>query len=108
MPYFHEPCLLIGPQGVFAAPTSGVLAAVLIPALEDLRARGYARSELSRLQINPLSATATWASGVALRYKLDGQELDRVGVTYLLHRAGMHWKIALLVIHDADQALRHE
>jgi hypothetical protein len=84
LPYFHEPCMMIGPQGVFAAPTRGVLAAALAPAMDGLRAIGFGRSELSLRHVKSLSAVATIASGVALRYKLDGQELERVGVTYVL------------------------
>jgi hypothetical protein len=40
------------------------------------------------------------ATGVALRYKTDGQELERVGVTYLLYKAESGWKIAVVVLHD--------
>ena len=106
MPYFHEPCLLISPQGVYAAPTCAALVAVFTLAIEGLRARGYGRSELSLQQLKLLSATAASARGVALRYKTDGQELDRVGVTYLLHKAETGWKIAVLVIHDTDGEVR--
>jgi hypothetical protein len=102
LPYFHEPSLLIGPQGLFAAPTSGVLASVFASAMEGLRAREFGRSELSVQRVQSLSATATLVSGVALRYKRDGQELERVGVTYVLHKADMRWMIAVLIIHDPD------
>lgn len=108
LPYFHEPCLMIGPQGVFAAPTRAVLSAAFTPAMENLRARGYGRSELSMRHVKSLSATATLATGVALRYKLDGQELERVGVTYLLQKADTGWKIAVLIIHDTDEIAGHE
>ena len=46
-PYFHEPSLLIGPQGVSAAPTHDVLMTAFTPAIDSLRARGFGRSELS-------------------------------------------------------------
>ncbi len=100
LPYFHEPCLMIGPQGVIAAPTFAELAAVITSAMEGLRSRGYGRSELSLRHVQSLSATATLATGVALRYKVDGQELERVGVTYVLHKTGTAWKIAVLILHD--------
>ena len=108
LPYFHEPSFLIGPGGVAATSTHAALEAMSMPAMQCLRARGYARSELSMLRVKPLSATTTLASGVSVRYKADGQELERVGVTYLLHKADSGWKIAVLVAHDTDNVLQFE
>ena len=108
LPYYHEPCLLVGPQGVAALPTRAALAAIFAHVMEGLRARGYGRSELSVLHVKQLSATASLASGVALRFRADGQEIERAGVCYLLHKAGNRWKIASTVIHDADKVVRPE
>ena len=106
LPYFHEPCLMESLQGVFAAPTYAELEAAFTPAIEGLRAREYGRSELSLRHFKSLSATAALAIGVAIRYKLDGAELERVGVTYVLHKAGTHWKIAVLIIHDPEEVVQ--
>jgi hypothetical protein len=103
LPFFHEPSLVIGPQGVFAATTHTLLAAALSPAMEGFRARGFGRTELNVRNLKLLSATASLVEGVARRYKLDGQELDQAGVTYVLHKADSGWKIAVLVIHDAKE-----
>jgi len=102
LPYFHEPCLTIGPQGVFAAPTRSVLATALSPVLASLRGRGYGRSELSIRLLKSLSPATILVTGVALRFKVDEQALERVGVTYLLQKVDRNWKIAVLVTHDAD------
>jgi hypothetical protein len=101
LPYYLEPCFLTGAQGVGAAPTHAELAALLTPALEGLRARGYVRSELTGLRLFCLSAADTLATGVAVRMHNNGQELERAGVTYLLRRTAAGWKIALLAVHDA-------
>jgi ketosteroid isomerase-like protein len=103
LPYFHEPSIVIGPQDVVAAPTNAVLPTVFTPAMEALRARGFGRSELRVRNVKSLSATATLVIGVAVRYKVDGQELERVGVTYVLHKADTRWKIAVLIVHDANE-----
>ncbi len=103
-PYFHEPSLLISPQGVFAAPTFAALAALFSPTLEGLRAREFGRSELSVGSATSLSASATLVTGIAIRYRRNGQELERAGVTYLLHKAEAGWKIAVIVLHDAPQS----
>src|SRR5689334_18154569 len=74
LPYFHEPTVLIGPQGVFAAPTSAALAGAFGPVMEGLRAKQFDRSELSVQRVESLSATAVLVTGVALGYKVGGQE----------------------------------
>jgi len=98
LPYFHEPSMLIGPQGVLAATTHTMLATAVSPAIEGFRARGFGRTELSVRDFKSLSATVALVGGVARRYKLDGQELDQANVTYLLHKADSGWKIAVLII----------
>jgi ketosteroid isomerase-like protein len=109
VPYFHQPALLIAPQGVAAVPTSTDLVAIFAPVMEALRTRGYGRSELNLQQVKVLSATAALASGVALRYKTDGQELERVGIAYLLHKTDTGWKIVvMIVLHDTDGVARSE
>ena len=100
LPYFHEPTLLIGPRGVFAAPTHDSLTPVLATIIDSLRARGFGRSELSVQRATFLSASTNLVTGVAIRYKVDGQELERVGVTYALQSADNRWKIAALIVHD--------
>ena len=70
LPYFHEPSLLIGPQGVFAATTHTLLATVVTPTIEDLRARGLGRTELSVRNLKLLSATAALVGGVAQLFRL--------------------------------------
>jgi hypothetical protein len=41
-----------------------------------------------------------------MRYKLDGQELDRAGVTYVLAKPPSGWQIAVLIGHDAESERR--
>ncbi len=108
-PYFHEPSVLIVPgRGVIATPTHATVRAVFTALIEALRAGGFARTELNSLHVKRLSATTMLAGGIAVRYKTDGQELDRAGVTYLLHKTDSAWKIAVVVVHDVDSALRLE
>src|SRR5690242_12519774 len=86
LPYFHEPAVMIGLGGMFAAPTRSDLPTAIEPAMAALVARGFGRSELSIREVWSLNATTTLVTGVAIRYKLDGQELDRAGVTYVLNK----------------------
>jgi hypothetical protein len=100
LPFFHEPTLLIGQQGVFAAPTHNMLTPFLATAIDSLRARGFGRSELRVRRVETLSASTTLVAGVAVRYKVDEQELDRAGVTYVLQSAENRWRIVVLIVHD--------
>jgi len=47
-----------------------------------------------------LSESAALVGGVAVRYKADGQQLERVGETYLLDRTESRWKFAAVILHD--------
>ena len=98
--YFHEPTVFAGSAGVFTIPTAEALRPVLSKIIEDLRARGYARSELIQQEIKLLSVSLALATGVAVRYRADGQEIERVGVTYLFYKSLGGWKIAVLAVHD--------
>ena len=106
LPYFHEPSQLVSPTGVVLTPTRTAVAAVFQPVMDGLRARDFAKSELTNLHLKGLSATTAIAGGVAVRRKTDGQELERAGVVYLMQKTGAGWQIATIVIHDADDALR--
>ena len=101
--YFHQPALLIGPLGVIAIPTPAAVVTIFGPVMEDLRQRKYRRSELSLQQFTLLSATSALAAGAAIRYKTDGHELERVGITYVLHKGTDGWKFAVMVLHDTDK-----
>jgi hypothetical protein len=102
LPYFHEPAFLIGAQGVFAASTHDILAPVLASAIDSLRARGFGRSELTIQRVESLTISTNLVPGVAVRYKVDGQELERVGITYVLQNADNCWKIAVLITHGPN------
>jgi len=102
LPYFHEPSLLVGPQGVIPISDHAALAAAFGPVMEGLRAKGYGRSELEVGYVKSLSSSAALVGGVAVRYKIDGQQMERVGITYVLHKSESVWKFATVILHDPD------
>jgi hypothetical protein len=101
--YFHQPALLIGPSGVIALPTPEAVVPIFGPVMENLRHREYLRSEFSLQQLRLLSATSALATGAAIRYRTDGQEMERVGITYLLHKGDSGWKFVVMTLHDTDK-----
>jgi ketosteroid isomerase-like protein len=102
LPYFHEPSQLVSPAGVVTTPTRAAVAAAFQPVMDALRARDFLKSELINLHVKRLSATTMIAEGVAVRRKTDGQELERAGVVYVLHKTHGTWQFATVVIHDAE------
>jgi ketosteroid isomerase-like protein len=105
LPYFHQPALLIGPQGVIPLPIPAAVEPIFTPVMQSLQTRGYRRSELNLREIRLLSAQSAFATGIAIRFKSHGEELERVGVTYLLRKSeGGAWKFAVMVLHDVPEA----
>lgn len=102
LPYFTVPSLLVGPQGVIPIPDRAALVAVFGPVMDGLRAKGYGRSELELAYVKSLSSSAALIGGVAVRYTADGQQLERVGVTYVLHKTETGWKFATVILHDPN------
>jgi ketosteroid isomerase-like protein len=101
-PFFHEPSVFISSQGVLTTQNSDNVKAAFGVIADTLRSKGYGRSELANVEVQRMSDTTMLARGVAVRYKTDGHELERVGVTYILQKSDNAWKIAVTVIHDAN------
>ena len=101
--YFEEPSMLINPQGILAASTHSELAAAFTPVMEGLREQGYGGSELEVQRITPLGSAAYSVTGTAVRRKVDGSELQRVGISYILRKADESWAIAVMIMHGKDE-----
>ena len=97
---YCEPCMTIAPQGVSSAANGAALAGLLAPLLAGLRAKGYGRSEFVQTNVTMLGETAALVRGVAVRYTAAGPEMERVPLSYLMHRGEAGWKIAALVVES--------
>lgn len=95
---YCEPCMSISLQGVFSAANRAVLANALAPVIEGLKAKGYGRSEFVEPQVTTLTETAALVRGVAVRYAAAGPEIERLQISYLMHRSEAGWKIAMIVL----------
>jgi len=73
-----------------------------------LKERNFARSEWARLKTKSLGTGVVIASALAIRYKQDGQELQRFGVTYLLRKTDDGWKLVSYASHDPASVLALE
>ena len=70
------------------------------PIIQSLKARGYGRSEFIEPSVTRLGETDALVRGVAVRYTSAGPELERIPLSYLLHRMDTSWKIAVLVVEQ--------
>jgi hypothetical protein len=95
---YCEPCMTIAPQGVSMAETHAALANWIAPLVAGLKAAGYGRSEFAQSDVTMLGEGAALVRGVAVRYSAAGPELERVPLSYLMHRGEAGWKIAVLVV----------
>lgn len=96
--HFCESSIAIAPQGVLSAGNHATLAATLAPIVNSLRANGYGRSEFVQPQVMMLGERAALVRGVAARYTAAGSEMERIPISYLMHRSEIGWKIAVLVV----------
>jgi len=96
--YYSEPCMSLGPQGVFFATNRADLIDAFAPFIDGLRAKGYSHSEFVDPEVTMVTDTATLVRGVAIRYAQTGLEIERVPISYLLHRDGANWKIAVMIL----------
>src|SRR4051812_1900352 len=101
-PFFHTPGLFIGPKGTFGVPSHEIAASLMGAIMDDLRLRGYARSDLSLHKVKMLSSTAACASGPVTRYKADGEELEHAGLTSLFYKSSNGWGITAVLLHDSE------
>ena len=106
LPYYHEPLTFIATTGASILTTRADIEAFLKSSWARLKGRGWARSAFAQLHAKPLNAALAFASGLAVAYRGDGQELERIAATYVLHKTSDDWKIAVLVVHDPDTVVQ--
>jgi nucleoside-diphosphate-sugar epimerase/ketosteroid isomerase-like protein len=104
--YCHTPCMLVAPQGVQVMASTAEVSGMFDRMMAGLRARGYARSKLTDLHVEPMSESAAVVSVSRTRQAADGQDLERVGETYVLRRTDAGWKIVMALMHDPHVTLR--
>ena len=93
----NVPFVVISSQGVEVLPTMSEIEGFYGGILRDLRERGYSHSLRLELHVKLLEQTTALASGVFVRQKTDGSELETIGATYVLRKTEGEWKIAVMM-----------
>ena len=102
----NVPFVVISSEGVKVLPTMSEIEARYGGILRDLRERGYSHSIRSELHLKLLDQITALASGVFVRHKTDGSELETIGVTYVLRKTEGEWKIAVIIRHPPANVIR--
>jgi ketosteroid isomerase-like protein len=105
LPYYHLPCAILTSEAVLAVSGAAEARELFAGMMKGLAARGYGRSEWTRLGVKQLSASLALLSAAVIRYRTDGAELERFGATYTFRRTDSGWKIVTLAVHDVDTVL---
>jgi len=106
IPFYHEPCLLIAPPGVFVLATHADITRLFAPFMLNLKARGYRGSAYREVQAKVLNESTAMISGVCTRSGAGGEPLERFGQTCTLRLNKDRWCIAVNAIHEPETALK--
>jgi ketosteroid isomerase-like protein len=98
--YCHVPCMVLSTQAVCVMATPAEVEALFIRLFKDLKARNYARSEITDLHVHQMSENIAMLRVSRVRYTTDGHELERLGETYTFRNTADGWKIVVATMHD--------
>ncbi len=99
LPFYHLPGMFITPQGVFVMPDTNTARSLLSQFMDQLRSQSYRRTELMGLTVRQLSPDLASFSGTFVRSNTRGEEITRVGFTYMMRNAGS-WKIIVAALYE--------
>jgi ketosteroid isomerase-like protein len=103
--HFTEPLMLLSGDSTTVLATRSEVETLFGRIFARLRSLNYGHSEWAPLRVRALGGGVAIASARAIRYKIDGSELEKVGATYLLRNTREGWRISVLTSHPASTAL---
>jgi len=99
LPFYHLPSMFIAPHGVFPVPDTNTARTLLSQFMTQLRSQAYRRTEVLGLTVRNLAPDLASCAGTFVRFNAGGDEIARVGFTYLLRNAGS-WKLVVAALHE--------
>ncbi len=103
--YFHLPCVFIVPHDVLVFSTSAEVEAFWSPRFSDMKTSGFDHTERREASIQVLNDHTAMASGLAVRFKKDGTELERRGAAFAVRKTDDGWKIVTVIHHSPDNVI---
>ena len=99
--YFGVPLLLTTDGGYFALASEEQVVAGLQPQIGQMRAAGYARSEILGAEITVLNATSALYQGKLSRQRGDGSEISLLVATYLVTDGPAGRRFSVLAVQSS-------
>lgn len=99
-PFFHQPAVLITSAKVSLMSNSDEIKRVFWILFADLTLKDFKCSKIDAIRAKQVSENQAIVSGVATRYDMNSQVLDRSGLNYTLRKVDRNWKIVVAVLHD--------
>lgn len=98
--YYGVPLLLTTDDGFFALTSGDQVVAVMQQQVDGMRAVGYGRSEVLRSQVTVLNSTSALYYGAFSWHRIDGGEISRPTLTYLVTDGSAGRRISALAVHS--------
>jgi hypothetical protein len=98
---FHPKRIIVLPNIVLAPKSAEECTVLLGSYIDNLKSKGYNKSNLEKLNIRPLTDTTAIASTIWSRFN-NNSLIERVGATYLLIKSNGNWEITMVTAHPDD------
>ena len=105
-PYYHVPSLFLSPAGSYALNSLREAELFFERLIYALKARGYARSVLTDVQVHALTEDLALVNARGERWKRDGELLERISALYTMRKQDGSWRIASATMYDPERPLR--
>jgi len=98
--YYGVPLLLSTDGGFFALTSEDQIVVAVGPQIEEMRAAGYARTEVLGAEVTVLNSASAIYRGTLSRQRSDGGEIDWLTATYLVTDGAAGRRISVLAVHS--------
>jgi len=76
------------------------------PRFAEMAAADFDHTERHEASIKVLNDNTAMASGLAVRFTKDGQQLERRGASFACRKTEFGWKIVTVIHHSPDNVIK--
>ncbi|MEM9448852.1 MAG: DUF4440 domain-containing protein [Cyanobacteria bacterium P01_E01_bin.6] len=101
--YFHQPAALVTQEKTEFMNKEEDIKETFDELFRYLKSNNFSHSSLSSLSVKQVSSSQAIITGRAIRFKKDGDELERFGLNYTMQKKENDWKIIFGLLHEYYQ-----